>query len=165
MIWKEKPCTMIEFQSAHPVRGATFFGFRILPAPLFQSTRPVWGETASHLTRRSSRRISFHAPRVGRDRLRAQKNLCCGHFNPRAPCGARRRARLKNRLRHLFQSTRPVWGATGGKGHAGRGHQYFNPRAPCGARRPSAVPERVRRRFQSTRPVWGATRAAVKTLS
>ena len=38
---------MIEFQSAHPVRGATFFGFRILPAPLFQSTRPVWGATDS----------------------------------------------------------------------------------------------------------------------
>ena len=120
MIWKEKPCTMIEFQSAHPVRGATFFGFRILPAPLFQSTRPVWGATASHLTRRSSRRISIHAPRVGRDRLRAQKNLCCGHFNPRAPCGARRRARLKNRLRHLFQSTRPVWGATAIRGARAR---------------------------------------------
>ena len=101
--------------------------------------------------------ISIHAPRVGRDRLRAQKNLCCGHFNPRAPCGARRRARLKNRLRHLFQSTRPVWGATltarrwptDGKIsiHAPRvgrdccarmvaaAHSDFNPRAPCGVRR------------------------------
>ena len=148
---------MIEFQSAHPVWGATFFGFRILPAPLFQSTRPVWGATASHLTRRSSRRISIHAPRVGRDRLRAQKNLCCGHFNPRAPCGARRRARLKNRLRHLFQSTRPVWGATAIRGARARAEaisihaprvgrddvfldyerqaHHFNPRAPCGARR------------------------------
>ena len=171
---------MIEFQSAHPVRGATFFGFRILPAPLFQSTRPVWGATASHLTRRSSRRISIHAPRVGRDRLRAQKNLCCGHFNPRAPCGARRRARLKNRLRHLFQSTRPVWGATHGlvldvwhgviSIHAPRvGRDYglsslspfsvdFNPRAPCGARRCVSRLREASTSFQSTRPVWGATR-------
>ena len=157
MIWKEKPCTMIEFQSAHPVRGATFFGFRILPAPLFQSTRPVWGATASHLTRRSSRRISIHAPRVGRDRLRAQKNLCCGHFNPRAPCGARRRARLKNRLRHLFQSTRPVWGATWQPPSCLRASSYFNPRAPCGARLPPRGGGERRKKFQSTRPVWGAT--------
>ena len=170
---------MIEFQSAHPVRGATFFGFRILPAPLFQSTRPVWGATASHLTRRSSRRISIHAPRVGRDRLRAQKNLCCGHFNPRAPCGARRRARLKNRLRHLFQSTRPVWGATW-PGRCARQQHPISIHAPRVGRDKKKGPTpqgktisihapRVgrdlpprgggerRKKFQSTRPVWGAT--------
>ena len=104
---------MIEFQSAHPVRGATFFGFRILPAPLFQSTRPVWGATASHLTRRSSRRISIHAPRVGRDGQHCDY-LCCGHnISIHAPRVGRDATDHGSEYKKLiFQSTRPVWGAT-----------------------------------------------------
>ena len=81
---------MLLFQSTRPVWGATS-GWTISTATIrFQSTRPVWGATSA-------------------SRLLVPP---CGDFNPRAPCGARRRARLKNRLRHLFQSTRPVWGAT-----------------------------------------------------
>ena len=148
---------MIEFQSAHPVRGATFFGFRILPAPLFQSTRPVWGATASHLTRRSSRRISIHAPRVGRDRLRAQKNLCCGHFNPRAPCGARpHECRIRYQKRK-FQSTRPVWGATF-IASLSPDFLAISIHAPrVGRDYGQAYLTRYAAIFQSTRPVWGAT--------
>ena len=79
-----------------------------------------------------------------------------------------------------FQSTRPAWGATRGRGrgavdmrisiHAPRmgrdimllyylsRRRYFNPRAPHGAR----LDDRVEMRnsvtgFQSTRPAWGAT--------
>ena len=157
MIWKEKPCTMIEFQSAHPVRGATFFGFRILPAPLFQSTRPVWGATASHLTRRSSRRISIHAPRVGRDRLRAQKNLCCGHFNPRAPCGARRFPETAGGVQCEFQSTRPVWGATYMEFPAQYVNGFQSTRPVWGATDMYLIKVSPDKEFQSTRPVWGAT--------
>ena len=126
---------MIEFQSAHPVRGATFFGFRILPAPLFQSTRPVWGATASHLTRRSSRRISIHAPRVGRDyppegAASAEKN-----FNPRAPCGARRRDRPDDDRRRMISIHAPRVGRDRLAWYkADFTLKDFNPRAPCGAR-------------------------------
>ena len=81
---------MIEFQSAHPVRGATFFGFRILPAPLFQSTRPVWGATVCALKKIFAAGISIHAPRVGRDATASTRIWRCV----------------------TFQSTRPVWGAT-----------------------------------------------------
>ena len=81
----------------------------------------------------------------------------------------------------IFQSTRPVWGATVGvlvivpnaqqiSIHAPRvgrdsavgqlrdRQQYFNPRAPCGAR-PRGTKFKVGDiKFQSTRPVWGATK-------
>ena len=70
----------------------------------------------------------------------------------------------QRRRPELFQSTRPVWGATDPDRPAGDRPRNFNPRAPCGAR-PARHPERPRlRRFQSTRPVWGAT-ASVKDVA
>ena len=77
----------------------------------FQSTRPVRGATLRK--RRYLRRIdiSIHAPRAGRDRIGRNTLLRSSDFNPRAPCGARRR-RSTTRLFRI----------------------YFNPRAPCGAR-------------------------------
>ena len=78
-------------------------------------------------------------------------------FNPRAPCGARPFKIINCVFSLTFQSTRPVWGATGtgyGKAKCRRAisihaprvgrdppgctprivYSYFNPRAPCGAR-------------------------------
>ena len=80
----------------------------------------------------------------------------------------------------LFQSTRPVWGATMCRQTKSLQPKNFNPRAPCGARQTTVPPSqrlflisihapRVGRDpdrraevgdwnvFQSTRPVWGAT--------
>ena len=83
---------------------------------LFQSTRPVWGATPSArvvdqkcrisihaprvgrdvdqsgLARVVHASISIHAPRVGRDFLWLPQSLVWRYFNPRAPCGARRRS-------------------------------------------------------------------------
>ena len=78
------------------------------------------------------------------------------HFNPRAPCGARHEGAKKMLTENIFQSTRPMRGATlfpsscrkwGNISihapHAGRDSKIvvsistitnFNPRAPCGAR-------------------------------
>ena len=78
--------------------------------------------------------VSIHAPRVGRDRRVSRRTRESGGFNPRAPCGARPpmacytsliqrfnpRAPCGARLNcvgcstssKVFQSTRPVWGAT-----------------------------------------------------
>ena len=79
--------------------------------------------------------ISIHAPRVGRDApTRRPFDRCGRYFNPRAPCGARLVIGHCRALAAKFQSTRPVWGATG--------------LALCFA---------TLSRFQSTRPVWGAT--------
>ena len=99
------------FQSTRPVWGATASCVSPVMSWIFQSTRPVWGATSRY--------------------------------------GWMRRT-------VIFQSTRPVWGATGGRAggagypaisiHAPRVgrdhdksgciyvHRNFNPRAPCGAR-------------------------------
>ena len=79
----------------------------------FQSTRPVWGATMSAL--------SFP--------------VCPYHFNPRAPCGARR-------LPSVYLWARVVISI-----HAPR----------VGRDVVAAIQLYAHPRFQSTRPVWGAT--------
>ena len=82
---------------------------------LFQSTHPVWGATRPH----------FACCRSCRD------------FNPRTPCGVRRRGSLPMQQLHLFQSTHPVWGATQSISRKRNANRDFNPRTPCGVRPPS----------------------------
>ena len=101
------------FQSTRPVWGATASMPSLSSRAVFQSTRPVWGATHSPASDPGCARISIHAPRVGRD----------SSFR-RCPCTAA-----------AFQSTRPVWGATRADGWRRYVLQHFNPRAPCGARR------------------------------
>ena len=146
--------------------------------------------------------ISIHAPLAGRDPASISGGRFNGHFNPRAPCGARPQPLPPPRgaLRHfnprapcgarpvvgvlmlsfvIFQSTRPLRGATilgrvfpvfqlisihaplaGRDCACYRGGVvvcHFNPRAPCGARpEPTGTPI-FNTRFQSTRPLRGAT--------
>ncbi len=147
---------------------------------LFQSTRPVWGATASHLTRRSSRRISIHAPRAGCD-LDTEKPLVhVDDFNPRTPCGVRRWASRSSDLPRQYFNPRTPCGVRPCAAACRRrrgpdfnprtpcgvrrwirlllpGTTNFNPRAPCGARLCVRHAGDPARRFQSTRPVWGAT--------
>ena len=101
--------------------------------------------------------ISIHAPRVGSDQLVHGVFSLCSNFNPRSPCGERRRCGC---LLSLLCD--------------------FNPRSPCGERphaqgpgpdgggisihapRVGSDPGKSRRvlkigKFQSTLPVWGAT--------
>ena len=147
----------------------------------FQSSRPVRGATGTA--------CYFSAERWD--------------FNPRAPCGARRRAAIAANINlfisilapragrdvepptrpsgtPLFQSSRPVRGATCGTipspkeivnfnprapcgarqrpvYGAGTHRKNFNPRAPCGARRSYISSSDYDTAFQSSRPVRGAT--------
>ena len=79
---------------------------------MFQSTRPVRGATFIRLALRGSTVVSIHAPRTGRDIF----------------------IRLALRGSTVFQSTRPVRGATNEGKMAGGVWLCFNPRAPYGAR-------------------------------
>ena len=123
---------------------------------IFQSTRPVRGETLLFLRNRPSEYISIHSPRAGRDTTAAISKEAIRYFNPLAPCGARLGDALNDLLDKLFQSTRPVRGETQGaiqalgpviisihSPRAGRDLRpgaapcplwNFNPLAPCGAR-------------------------------
>ena len=60
------------------------------PSMTFQSTRPVRGATREVRRVAGWRAISIHAPRAGRDSEGRLQELPEQHFNPRAPCGARR---------------------------------------------------------------------------
>ena len=192
----------LKFQSTRPMRGATqdMAGGRAEGDISIHA--PHAGRDASSSTSRRSWRnfnprapcgarhllqlgdvhliaISIHAPHAGRNGLRPGTSPAGVHFNPRAPCGARRGRCRKDEGRILFQSTRPMRGATGPAGaygniadisihapHAGRDMpvlrlpglpQNFNPRAPCGARRQRPKHQTLECLFQSTRPMRGAT--------
>ena len=93
---------------------------------------------------------------MGRDRRARAASTGGNGFNPRAPCGARPPLSVFTSVLYKFQSTRPVWGATGffrrrrlegivsihapRVGRDAHGREWpcalssFNPRAPCGAR-------------------------------
>ena len=147
----------IKFQSTRPVRGATLTGLVQGSNIIFQSTRPVRGATWRGSERGHVRIISIHAPRAGRDWGALRRFQVSFYFNPRAPCGARLGSITEISSELLFQSTRPVRGATSisvfvvsifyisiHAPRAGRDFSevpsplswlHFNPRAPCGARR------------------------------
>ena len=147
------------FQSTHPVRGATRTQSvrrcckcnfnprtpcgvrRCRSRPTrrsrrtFQSTHPVRGATRSRAEDQAGQEISIHAPRAGCDAARRTLSAVSAHFNPRTPCGVRRRPPAP--------SPAPP---------------YFNPRTPCGVRREECCLCTIASRFQSTHPVRGATR-------
>ena len=146
---------------------------------VFQSTRPMRGATPQLPPHLCHIDISIHAPHAGRDPRGPPSRPPCGYFNPRAPCGARpwprsSRTRRPNfnprapcgarpdgpcpivrglvfqstrpmrgatnvlllrRWKKIFQSTRPMRGATRRRRPRWIWQSYFNPRAPCGARR------------------------------
>ena len=124
----------------------------------FQSTHPVWGATAVHGTPDIAEAISIHAPRVGCDG--APQGFCSRgeNFNPRTPCGVRPHSFCPKHSREKFQSTHPVWGATSRWRVWRPNHANFNPRTPCGVRLGNGIKSMVSGiKFQSTHPVWGAT--------
>ena len=72
----------------------------------------MWGATAHIVVLLQHFLISIHAPRVGSDFQKIAQDYSQNNFNPRSPCGERRRR---------SQSRCP-------------GDRYFNPRSPCGER-------------------------------
>ena len=123
---------------------------------IFQSTRPVRGATGERSHEPGQGHISIHAPRAGRDHLEGNRpeGWTISIHAPRA--GRDKLTGLVQGSNIIFQSTRPVRGATpifprcgvdrlisihaprAGRDFAGLSLcfilRYFNPRAPCGAR-------------------------------
>ena len=152
-----------EFQSTRPVWGATPEAGTYSNLIKFQSTRPVWGATAFADSQKVQYIISIHAPRVGRDKRQEENHERLTDFNPRAPCGARHRHIVKFTPRIIFQSTRPVWGATHSLQSQAKLRQFQSTRPVWGATSSSFHLACSPSPFQSTRPVWGATvRPAVR---
>ena len=117
----------------------------------------MWGATLRVAVISAAVGISIHAPRVGRDDTRVGHKTNGNNFNPRAPCGARRYTPYCCFTQNKFQSTRPVWGATGKDLHLQpkEGISIHAPRVGRDAKSGYTLGEVTV--FQSTRPVWGAT--------
>ena len=123
-----------QFQSTHPLRGATckelddIADKRIsIHAPLagcdrlcpvdtgnlrFQSTHPLRGATRLTTDTPKNNLISIHAPLAGCDSRCSSSEIPNRYFNPRTPCGVRRAAVQGGRYGVEFQSTHPLRGAT-----------------------------------------------------
>ena len=101
------------FQSTRPVRGATTSQPRKERRSIFQSTRPVRGATPLLERPGAYILISIHAPRAGRD-LVDIIGLLANRISIHAPRAGRDTGYAQaNGTPILFQSTRPVRGATG----------------------------------------------------
>ena len=123
--------------------------------------------------------ISIHAPRVGGDLPTNPSLSMTRYFNPRPPCGGRRRAWEPSHSYRDFNPRPPCGGRRwepwimrasvsisihaprvgGDRARLSRSWSstHFNPRPPCGGRPRGRSRFRVLREFQSTPPVWGAT--------
>ena len=105
--------TYAEFQSTHPVWGETAgicrAACRRLP---FQSTHPVWDGTIPGGFYLTPDGISIHPSRVGWDAPRTFWPRAGCHFNPPIPCGMGLTTDRAADATSEFQSTHPVWDGT-----------------------------------------------------
>ena len=118
-----------EFQSTHPLRGATR-AEEILRGSnrTFQSTHPLRGATETICCVLVSFGISIHAPLAGCDLDVRCISRTIPDFNPRTPCGVR--------LLSII-APRAIWN--------------FNPRTPCGVRQQNCrnIPGKFAQKLQN----------------
>ena len=86
---------------------------RFTPTIRFQSTHPVWDATQIFERLGQAQYISIHASRMGCDVTTSWTTIPHFHFNPRIPYGMRRWWWRASMRCSVFQSTHPVWDATG----------------------------------------------------
>ena len=169
-----------EFQSTHPLRGATFHVSLDLLARFISIHAPLAGCDGNPSQGwKPCHEISIHAPLAGCDggnKIIAAADL---NFNPRTPCGVRR-AKMGTFTENFRISIHaPLAGCDAAPFLLSCHHIHFNPRTPCGVRHrtrdwhaelddfnprtPCGVRHRRKRgcpepeRFQSTHPLRGAT--------
>ena len=147
------PCGARPYRRSLSIRGLSF-----------QSTRPVWGATGRAASEAViTANFNPRAPCGARRRRLRHKSGRGFYFNPRAPCGARPEKHDIIYSEAIFQSTRPVWGATFMSALRGTRHGFQSTRPVWGATSSSFHLACSPSSFQSTRPVWGATRRTLRT--
>ena len=102
-----------EFQSTHPLRGATQQrGEPRQPAGHFNPRTPCGVRPSIQNHRISVTRFQSTHPLRGATHHKRHELPRCGNFNPRTPCGVRRRKFPQKASTCRFQSTHPLRGAT-----------------------------------------------------
>ena len=112
----------------------------------------LWRDTAMRIRERFNPR----AP-CGARRRTYGPFQCVRYFNPRAPCGARHTINHNIQTFHQNFNPRAPCGARLCFCHSFSIPRNFNPRAPCGARRKQRGNNGGSSLFQPTRPLRGAT--------
>ena len=170
---------LVKFQSTLPVWGATGLFTQVFAQVPFQSTLPVWGATQQCRQKRRRKKFQSTLPVWGATVRRFSWFSLFAYFNPRSPCGERRKGMDYGGRVQDFNPRSPcgerlaaVFGYTLDFGisiHAPRvGSDCaplsrtvlatdFNPRSPCGERLLKRLRKHFAPKFQSTLPVWGAT--------
>ncbi len=128
-----------EFQSTHPLRGATVrFGGQVVGAE-FQSTHPLRGATASWTGTAYGSSISIHAPLAGCD-LSFNLNDAIDKISIHAPlAGCDEHGREVPAFVAAISIHAPLAGCDKRDDGTGCGREHFNPRTPCGVR-PDSTP-------------------------
>ena len=104
------------FQPAPPMRGATAT-FRAVCALLYVSTRaPHAGSDSGERVDVTHELVSTRAPHAGSDVDDGAGAGALASFNPRPPCGERRKLLSNDRVLFEFQPAPPMRGATQAKG-------------------------------------------------
>ena len=169
----------LDFNPRPPCGGRLSIRCPVLLLIRFQSTAPVWGPTCTLFEALHSESISIHGPRVGADNLINHLAVAGTNFNPRPPCGGRRRTFVPFKHRWNFNPRPPCGGRLelvfprfGLKNISIHGPRVgadstlelcktsimnFNPRPPCGGRPHTYRSRATIYTFQSTAPVWGPT--------
>ena len=106
---------------------------------------------------RRTYQISIHAPHAGSDARRSCHILHNRYFNPRPPCGERRRIKARIEALKKISIHAPHAGSDFGGCRSRRADSNFNPRPPCGERRLTVGRWYRGDVFQSTPPMRGAT--------
>ena len=109
----EMVSAMASFQSTRPLRGATGMPLGVEPSQMISIHAPLAGRDLPHLVNVLVVDISIHAPLAGRDKVdQLERDLVAIFQSTRPLRGATPPWRAPG-PRSLFQSTRPLRGATG----------------------------------------------------
>ena len=123
----------------------------------FQSTHPLRGATIWTLHNCTPAGISIHAPLAGCDSRACRSSTTAFYFNPRTPCGVRRDADGRAPDCRAISIHAPLAGCDQECIRPIRRAFHFNPRTPCGVRPTPRALCTGSIKFQSTHPLRGAT--------
>ena len=126
---------MSEFQSSRPLRGATRISTASPTAIPISILAPLAGrDMAAGLNPVLSAIFQSSRPLRGATPRRRAPGPGSRHFNPRAPCGARRCTSPGSPQAQRISILAPLAGRDARPGNRPSCQPDFNPRAPCGAR-------------------------------
>ena len=149
-----------EFQSTRPMRGATIRVDHSTVDGKISIHAPHAGRDFPNRKTFWCKDISIHAPHAGRDLPLTGIDHQPIDFNPRAPCGARPTDMAFPDVSKIFQSTRPMRGATS-KVVSVYNFYTISIHAPhAGRDKQGGLTMDIEKKFQSTRPMRGATPTA-----